>query len=291
MTTHESSNESTHGSATPGAPQDSGASHKPGAPSPVATLPNLRELGGWRAGDKIVRPGVLYRSTDFSSMASADLASFEKLGVRTIYDLRSEVERTALPDPTLPDVTDVHLDVLADAGLTIPGNIGQFLSDPKTVAMASQELAGGKAQELIGGTYQKLVSLPSALGSYQAFYRGLLGERPRPSLFHCTTGKDRTGWAAASFLTLMGVGKDDVYHDYLLTNDRLVPALKPVFDDFAAAGGDPKLLLPVLGVDATYLDAAFTEVDAKFGGIEGYFADGLGVDEAAQQRLRDLYLV
>lgn len=143
---------------------------------------------------------------------------------------------------------------------------------------------------MIRDTYRELVSMPSARTAYQAFYRGLLGERQSPSMFHCTTGKDRTGWAAASLLTLLGVAKDDVYEDYLLTNDRLVPALKPVFDRFGAAGGNPDLLIPVLGVDASYLDTAFAEVDKAFGGIEGYFADALGLDSHEQQRLRDIYL-
>ncbi|MGW0039745.1 tyrosine-protein phosphatase [Gordonia sp. NPDC003376] len=264
----------------------------PGAPSPIATLPNLRDLGGWRAADgKSVRPGVLFRSTDFSSLTDADVAPFESLGVRTIYDLRSSAEREALPDPTLPDVTDIHLDVLADAATAVPANLGKILADPKTVAMATKELSGGKARELIAETYQGIVSLPSALRSYQSFYRGLLGDHPHPSLFHCTTGKDRTGWAAASFLTLMGVAEDDVFHDYLLTNDRLVPALKPIFDEFAGAGGDPDVLLPVLGVDRSYLETALTEVDNRYGGIEGYFTQGLGIDEGAQNKLRDLYLV
>lgn len=262
------------------------------APSPVPTLPNLRDLGGWSGVDgRRVRSGVLYRSTDFSSMATVDLATFEGLGVRTIYDLRSATERRALPDPDLPDVDDIHLDVLADAGVAIPANLQHFLSDPTTIAMVTKELSGDKAKQLISDTYRQLVSLPSALSAYRAFYLGLLDGASVASLFHCTTGKDRTGWAAASFLTLMGVAKDDVYDDYLLTNKRLVPALKPIFDRFGAAGGNPDLLVPVLGVDAQYLDAAFDEVDQKHGGIDAYFSDGLGIAPDLQARLRDLYLV
>ncbi len=269
-----------------------GMTSPPAAASPVPTLPNLRDLGGWTTADgRAVAPGRLYRSTDFSAMATADLPRLEALGLRTIYDLRSATERKALPDPQLDDVIDIHLDVLADAAMAIPANIGAFLSDPKTVAMASQELSDGKARELIARTYRDLVSLPSAGRAYREFYRGLLGEHPRPALFHCTTGKDRTGWAAASFLTLMGVAKDDVYHDYLLTNERLIPALKPIFDDFAAAGGDPDLLIPVLGVDAAYLDAAFAEVDSTHGGIEGYLADSLGIGAAEQEQLRERFLM
>ena len=92
---------------------------KPGAPSPVSSLPNLRDLGGYRGhGGRVVVSDRLYRSTDFRSMATADLPTFESLGVRTIYDLRSEAERTALPDPALPDVADIHLDVLAAVSYT-----------------------------------------------------------------------------------------------------------------------------------------------------------------------------
>lgn len=263
----------------------------PGAPSPVSSLPNLRDLGGYRGHDgRTVVSERLFRSTDFRSMATADLPSFEKLGIRTIYDLRSEAERTALPDPALPDVVDIHLDVLADAENAVPANLQQFFSDPETVKMASRELSGGRAADAIAATYRGMVTLPSAVRSYRGYYSGLLGEHDGPSLFHCTTGKDRTGWAAASLLALLGVDKDDIYYDYLLTNERLVPALKPVFDEFAAAGGDPDVLLPILGVDPAYLDAAFDEVRATHSDIEGYFLTGLGFDEAALSRLRDTYL-
>lgn len=262
-----------------------------GGPSPISTLPNLRDLGGYSAADgQTVRTGLLYRSTDFSSLSHDDLAPLEGLGIRTVYDLRSVAERTALPDPRMPDVVEVPLDVLADAEQAIPANIGKFLGDAATVKFVTENLTADKGVELIAGTYRELVTLPSALAAYQSFFEGLAGAHSTPALFHCTTGKDRTGWAAASFLTLMGVDRDAVYHDYLLTNERLIPALKPLFDEFAAAGGDPALLRPVLGVDAHYLDAAFDEMTSRYGDITGYFAGGLGIDEAGQQKLRENFL-
>lgn len=264
----------------------------PGAPSPIGSLPNLRDLGGWRAADgRVVRSGVLFRSTDFSSLADDDIATLEGLGLRTMYDLRSVHEREAIPDPPLPGVTEIGLDVLADAQMSIPANIGAVLADPAVVAQADEVLSGGKAREMICGTYREMITLPSATASYSEFYRGLHGDAPGPILFHCTTGKDRTGWAAAAFLTLVGVGEEDVYHDYLLTNERLIPALRPIFDGFAAAGGDPELLVGVLGVDAGYLDAAFDEVRTRFGGIEGYFSEALGIGTGEQDKIRERFLV
>ena len=264
----------------------------PGAPSPIGSLPNLRDLGGWRTVDgRVVRSGLLFRSTDFSSLTDSDVAALESLGLRTVYDLRSVHERDAIPDPFLPDVTEVGLDVLADAQMSIPANIGAVLADPAVVAQADKVLAGGKAREMISGTYREMITLPSATAAYSEFYRGLLGDAPSPILFHCTTGKDRTGWAAAAFLTLVGVGEDDVYRDYLLTNERLIPALKHIFDGFAAAGGDPQLLVGVLGVDAGYLDAAFDEVRTRYGGIEGYFSEALGIGTREQDKIRERFLV
>ena len=107
----------------------------------------------------------------------------------------------------------------------------------------------------------------------------------RPALFHCTTGKDRTGWAAAAILTLLGVSEEDVLTDYMITNRDLLPALEPYFDRFAAAGGDPALLRPVLGVEGD-LRAAFDEMQTRFGSIESYFSDGLGIDDDGQRAVR-----
>ncbi|MDN5763208.1 MAG: tyrosine-protein phosphatase [Microlunatus sp.] len=263
----------------------------PGASIPLATLPNLRDLGGWRTGDgRQVRSRTLFRSTELSRLTGPDRQAFEALRIDTVYDFRSVAERTTEPDVGLDGVAEVALDVLADAPTAIPGNLTQVLSDPVVLAAAKAELGGQGVEQLMLASYHQLISLPSALDSYRRFYRGLLGEHEVPALFHCTTGKDRTGWAAASFLTLMGVPDEQVYREYLLTNDQLIPALEPVFTAFEQAGGNRALLLPVLGVRREYLGRAFAEVLDRFGSIEGYFADGLGVDANDQEELRQRYL-
>lgn len=265
------------------------------APSPVPALPNLRDLGGWSTADgRTVRSGELFRSTDLRNVADDPQAALAVLDLRTIYDLRSAAEREALPDPAIAGVTEVPLDVLADDKQTIPGNLNKVLADPTIVAQFTEQAAGKSTDflaEYITGTYRSLVSMPSAKSSYRRFYLGLLGEDPAPALFHCTTGKDRTGWAAAAFLSLMGVDRDDVFHDYLQTNERLLPSLAPLFDEFADAGGDPEILRPVLGVRAEYLDTAFGEMEKEYGDVAGYFAQALGIDAAGQDRLRDRYLL
>ncbi|MCF8603326.1 tyrosine-protein phosphatase [Gordonia sp. HY442] len=264
---------------------------EPGAPSPIASLPNLRDLGDWEAADgRRVKAGRVYRTADFSGLTDSDARLFESLGVRTVYDLRSASERAAVPDPEFDGVANLALDVLADSSTAIPANLRHFLDDPATAAKVNAELSGGGAVEAITDTYRSMVALPSAHAAYRRFFLGLAGEDTAPAAFHCTTGKDRTGWAAATLLTLLGVSREDVFTDYLLTNERLVPALKPVFDTFAAAGGEPDLLLPILGVREEYLLAAFDEVDTRYGSLSGYFADGLGLDETVADALRATFL-
>lgn len=128
--------------------------------------------------------------------------------------------------------------------------------------------------------------MPSALTGLRQLFSEFAQPDRRPALFHCTTGKDRTGWAAAALLMLLDVSDNDVMDDYLLTNDELLPELEPVFDRFEAAGGDPALLRPMLGVQEEYLAAALDEMRQRFGTIEGYFTNGLQLDAATQDALR-----
>jgi protein-tyrosine phosphatase len=157
------------------------------------------------------------------------------------------------------------------------------LGDPKA---AEAMLGGGKAVALFEESYRELVSLPSALAGYRQFFLAIAGEAHTPAVFHCTTGKDRTGWAAASALLLLGVSTDDVFADYLLTNDQLLPALQPVLDQFRSIGGDPELLMPVVGVQKEYLEAALDEMHKRYKTIDGYFSQGLGLDAATVGKLR-----
>jgi protein-tyrosine phosphatase len=70
----------------------------------------------------------------------------------------------------------------------------------------------------------------------------------------------------------------------------IIPAYQALIDRFVAAGGEASIPRDLLGVKAAYLKASFDTMHAKYGTIEAYFADGLGIDKAGQQRLRDRFL-
>jgi protein-tyrosine phosphatase len=261
---------------------------KPGQAIVLASVANLRDLGGWPTpAGATVRHGVLYRSTDLSRLDDDD-ATLGSLGIRAVYDLRTAAERELRPDRLPAGAAIVALDVLADAVQLAPAALFEVLEDP---GLAREHLGDGRASAVFESAYRDLVRLPSARAAYGRLWRGLLREEGRPALVHCTTGKDRTGWAAASLLLSLGVPQEQVMEEYLLTNAALVPALAPVLERFAAAGGDPEILRPVLGVRPEYLRAALDEMRSRYGSLEAYLADGLGIDETAQAELRSLLLV
>jgi protein-tyrosine phosphatase len=260
---------------------------QPGQNIDIATVPNLRDLGGWPARGGRVRQGLLYRSAEFSGLQGDDAAAFAKLGIRSVYDLRTADERAAQPNVVPGGVEYIIVDVLQDATGAAPAQVVNALTDP---ALAERILGGGKAVAMFEDGYRQIVGLPSALTGYRQFFTDISQPEHRPAVFHCTTGKDRTGWAAASLLLLLGVAHDDVYADYLLTNQQLVPKLQPMVDQFTANGGDPALLAPVIGVQTSYLDAAVDEMQKRFGSIHGYFADGLGLDPGTIELLRSSYI-
>ena len=128
--------------------------------------------------------------------------------------------------------------------------------------------------------------LPTASSSFR-----WVDQNKLPALFHCTTGKDRTGWAAAALLTLLDVPKKTVMEDYLRSNEYILPLYQKEIDTFTAEGGELSIINAILGVKAEYLEAAFDEMLTKYGTIENYFSEALGIDATMQKDLRNLYLV
>jgi protein-tyrosine phosphatase len=254
----------------------------------IAALPNLRDVGGHPTRDgSRVRMGLLYRSTDLSRIDDTDATALAGLGIRTVYDLRTAAERTGQPDHLPPGSAYVVADILGDSPGMTPAEFATLFEDP---AAAEKALGDGRSALFFVDAFRAFVRLDSSRAGYRRLFADLAGGSSMPALFHCTTGKDRTGWAAAALLMLLDVPPDVVMDDYLLSGPRLLPVVRPLVDAFAARGGDPELVWPLVGVRPEYLAAAIDEVERLFGSIEGYFAEGLGIDARAQGALRAAFV-
>ncbi len=226
---------------------------------------------------------MLYRSTELSGLDGVDATAFARLRIRTVYDLRTDAERAARPDRLPTGTCYVVVDVLKGTSEATPMQLIALLADP---AAAGEVLGNGRAVVLFQRKYREFVSLESARLGYGRLFSDLAEARNRPALFHCFTGKDRTGWAAAALLMLLDVPDELVMKDFLLSNTRLLPGFRPTLDRFEAQGGDPQLLRPLIGVRPEYLAAAVDEMRRSFGTVGRYFSEGLGVDAATQRAVR-----
>ncbi len=249
----------------------------------TTTRLNLRDLGGLRADDgRLVATGQVFRCAALVDLPDDEVELIHRLGIRTVLDLRSERERLAAAGLALPGAEHVWLDVIGDTGEAGPATLAHTLRDP---ANGSKALGGGKAVEVFVRAYRDLVSSPQARTAYAGLVRALDADAG-PVLFHCTAGKDRTGWAAALVLSSLGVPRDAILADYLETNDAYVRSHAATFDEWESKGGDREVLAAVISARPEYLASAFAELDTTYGAIEDYLVDGLGLDAGVGARLR-----
>ena len=230
---------------------------------------NFRELGGHvTEGGRTVRAHRLFRSDHLGALTSEDAARMAALDIRRIFDLRGEAER-ATAVCTLEDVT-VH-------SLAIEPTIVQVLAD---LTDAGHSLTQADVVGHMQDTYRGFVRHNTH--RFASLFSHLLDSNA-PLVFHCTAGKDRTGFAAALILLALGVSQEDVMRDYLLTNERLKPKTE-------WRGLSPEVASVLYRVQPEFLDAAFDVVRSDFGSVEGYLREGLMVGEPERNRLGDLYL-
>jgi protein-tyrosine phosphatase len=109
-------------------------------------------------------------------------------------------------------------------------------------------------------------------------------EQPTPQVFHCTAGKDRTGFAAALLLSALGVERETIEHDYLLTNQlyRRDPRME--------GNGHPHVMKVLWQVQPEFLQAAFDAVDAQHGGMQDYLQGAIGLSPQELAELKQMLL-
>ena len=248
-----------------------GHGQPPARALPLVGASNFRDLGGYvGAGGRTVKWRQLFRSDHLAALTAHDQQVLTALGLARSIDFRGQIE-SAAHTYRLPGVAYHHLDI----ELTL---IQQALAQPLT----RQQLTAHDALELMHATYQGFVY--EAAPRFAELFRLLLDGQPAPLVFHCTAGKDRTGFAAALILHALGVPRAVVMHDYLLTNTLY---RRPV----GLGGHAPDEVLAVLWrVQEDFLEAALHLVDGEYGGMDTYLADVLGVDAAAQRELAARYL-
>ncbi|GAA2752837.1 MULTISPECIES: tyrosine-protein phosphatase [Kitasatospora] len=250
------------------------------------TVANLRDLGGIALPDgSRTRPGLAFRSGQLDRLDPSGDPMFAALGIRTVIDLRTQQERSARPDRMPGGAHLLVADVLADtAGTGATAALAAAMGDP---AAANRVLGNGRAERALTEDYRAFVTCASARQAYKHLITALAHKGGGPVLFHCTAGKDRTGWGASLVLMLLGADEATVRGEYLSVNAAVRAEFAPAIAEFVAAGGDPEIADAVLSVRPGYLAAALETMTDLWGDVESYARAGLGLKDETLDSLRE----
>jgi protein-tyrosine phosphatase len=245
----------------------------------LASVDNFRDLAGAAAGyptvdGKQMRRGAFYRANALTLNAT-DQATIDRLGIASVYDLRTpgEIARTA--DVLPGGATSQTLNAL---GIT------DFVAQPFDTAGAAVAFMEAQARGYVTGAAQR--------AAYGALLTRL-ADGPGAQLFHSNAGKDRAGWVAALLLSIANVPLDVIMQDYLLSNVYLVPSIKAQTDRLRAQDGDAvaSAEAPLMNVQENYLQAGFDQVQASYGTMMSYLTQGLGVSQTTIDTLHSRLVV
>ncbi|MDL2081448.1 tyrosine-protein phosphatase [Streptomyces sp. GXMU-J15] len=234
---------------------------------PFDALHNFRDLGGYRTADgRRIRPGRLYRADSLGKLTEGteDWTRFLALGVRTVIDLRYPWEidsRGRVPDH--PTLTYHNLSIehrpYNQAALTADVQAGPYLSE------RFLEVAEDGAQEI----RQALEVITKS------------AESDEPLVFHCASGKDRTGELAALVLSLLGVDEPTIVEDFTLTE----LATEPLLAEWRTRNNGDSPTWPDYGrAPASVMRLFLKGLKDRYGSVEAYVTDALALNAQALTR-------
>jgi len=243
---------------------------------PFEGMDNFRDLGGYETADgQTVKWGWVYRSGELNAASKADLAYLSRLDIEVILDLRPPEDMIEAPDPVpRSDTRMVRLGMFKEELL----QLWQAFLDA-----SSKEAADAISRRLYSQWYRVLIR--DFTDEFAVIFEMLADPSNLPAVIHCSGGQDRTGMVAAVLLMLLGVPHDTVVADYLLTPQTGGPA-----DEWIAQHPHPAAVESFWDAREEYLEAGIDEINRRYGSLEKYASDGLGLTSSMVDQLRKILL-
>lgn len=255
---------------------------------PLVGARNFRDLGGYPARNgQRTRWKMLFRSDYLVHLTDADCDTINNLGLRTVFDLRSNMERERYPSRWHPR-SQVETVTWQDAPDS--ERLGQRIRRYRDMKEAGQhdDLRGFLSEH-----YRRYVELQA--DKYREVLARLSSGQAAPALIHCTAGKDRTGILCALILDLLGVDETTIMQDYLQTNRQIdgpdeEERFRLLLQQFGLAEVSEPAFQAMRYAHAEYLEAAFDAMRKSYGSVGQYASDRLGAGPATIAKLQSFYL-
>ncbi|GGL15922.1 protein-tyrosine-phosphatase [Nocardia jinanensis] len=240
---------------------------------PIPGTSNLRDVGGYpTVDDRVVASGRLFRSEalvmpggsgSYAIYDESARAEYQRLGLRTVIDLRAGQETSRAPT-AWAQVCGARL-------VLLPVAEGGEGADTNYIRMLiSGELDGFGIEDMARFYTDLLLRRAEQFG---AAYRVLAEDRDLPALVHCAAGKDRTGVFTALVLSSLGVPDELVIEDYALTELLRPNRIDAYADRFTAVGRDPEIARVLFESPAAAMASTLRYLQEQYGGARGYLAE------------------
>lgn len=253
---------------------------------PLEGAANFRDLGGYRTIDgKYVRWGRAFRSNNLAGLTAGDYKFLESIHLKVVCDVRTQFERTRQPTKWLGPEPDFLLAPIGDEAMI-----------RNTSSMFDLKNAAATQSSLVSETrgYEQFIA--EYAGQYdKVFHRMASGELPL--MFHCSAGRDRTGTFAALLLNMLGVPRETVVQDYLLTGKYLLSDanLETMASDIQKSMGlvtrpHPASLKARLVMKREVIESTFRVIDERYGSFDAYRRNQLHLSDEEREKIRSLML-
>lgn len=240
---------------------------------PIEGQVNFRDLGGYKTKEgRFVKWGKVFRSGKCNKLTESDLSYLASVPLKTVIDFRSNEERESEPD-LVPNTVNIQIHYPINPGNLSGVDIGE--------AIRNGDIEASK-QYLVDANEQLVVNFQN---EYKAFFADLMEDKT-PLMFHCTAGKDRAGFASAMFLASLGVDKETIINDYLLTNTMTgvtIEGMKEMYGDNDMA----VCMYYINSVQKEYIEKAFSTIEKNYGSVDNFLVKQLNVDVS---KMKELYL-
>ena len=259
--------------------------------------PNARDLGGIETADgRIIRPNRLIRSGMLARLTDTDVEYLKSAGLSTVVDFRTSAERIQKPDRVIDGVSYIVCPMLEDktAGITRDKPENEDEEAQRTLRMARHLMSkDSDGVRQMRSLYPILVTLEHSVLNYRRFFEILLKHENGALLYHCTMGKDRVGTATALILSALGVPREIIVADYMITRERCAPGTERLLQSCRKFTDDEAVLDFVYRLDTVqedFIGATFDTIDEVHGGMDSFLREKMGLDAVALRRLKELYL-
>ena len=216
-----------------------------------------------------LKEGMICRSDVLYQLSKEEKKFLKKEhNIRITIDLRRKEERHRLKDSFIFGTRHYALPLAADGEIKMVELLGMNLPD---MTSFYKEIVGREKK----ATWTKIFKL-------------LLKNNKKGILYHCSSGKDRTGVLTAIILYALGFDKETIYNDYLLTNKSPLYYKEHVPETLNEE--QRKAFLAYFEARREYLDVSFEEIDKVFGSIDNFLVENCSLNAEKIQKLKDKYL-